>query len=101
MSSITPTGVHSRLPTPNTSRRRGRPTRRLAATRTPLNTSRAHKSTHQPAWLAADLGVPLLVSHRRLVGRRSLPRASGPWACDSGGFTELSMYGRWRTTEHA
>lgn len=61
---------------------------------------RFYLGTHQPAWLAADLGVPLLVSHRRLVGRRSLPRASGPWACDSGGFTELSMYGRWRTTEH-
>lgn len=57
--------------------------------------------THQPAWLARDLGVPLLVSHRRLAGRRGLPRAAGPWACDSGGFTELSMHGRWRTTEHA
>jgi hypothetical protein len=62
---------------------------------------RVYLGTHQPAWLAKELGVPLLVSHRRLVGRRSLPRASGPWACDSGGFTELSMHGRWRTTEHA
>jgi len=62
---------------------------------------RFYLGTHQPAWLARDLGVPLLVSHRRLTGRRSLPRASGPWACDSGGFTELSMHGRWRTTEHA
>jgi hypothetical protein len=53
--------------------------------------------THQPAWLARDLGVPLLVSHRRLAGRRTLPRASGPWALDSGGFTELSLHGRWRT----
>lgn len=52
--------------------------------------------THQPAWLARDLGVPLLVSHRRLAGRRSLPRATGPWALDSGGFTELSLHGRWR-----
>ncbi|MBN6034115.1 hypothetical protein [Amycolatopsis sp. 195334CR] len=53
--------------------------------------------THQPAWLARDLGVPLLVSHRRLAGRRTLPRASGEWALDSGGFTELSLHGRWRT----
>ncbi len=53
--------------------------------------------THQPSWLARDLGVPLFVSHRRLAGRRTLPRATGPWALDSGGFTELSMYGRWRT----
>lgn len=52
---------------------------------------------HQPSWLARDLGVPLFVSHRRLAGRRSLPRATGPWALDSGGFTELSMYGCWRT----
>jgi hypothetical protein len=62
---------------------------------------RFYLGTHQPAWLSRDLGVPLLVSHRRLAGRRSLPRATGPWALDSGGFTELSMYGRWRTTEHA
>ncbi|EWC64484.1 Phage protein [Actinokineospora spheciospongiae] len=58
---------------------------------------RFYLGTHQPAWLARDLGVPLLVSHRRLAGRRSLPRASGPWALDSGGFTELSLHGRWRT----
>lgn len=62
---------------------------------------RFYLGTHQPAWLARDLGVPLLVSHRRLAGRRCLPRASGPWACDSGGFTELSLHGRWRTPEHA
>jgi hypothetical protein len=62
---------------------------------------RFYLGTHQPAWLSRDLGVPLLVSHRRLAGRRSLPRASGPWACDSGGYSELSLYGRWRTTEHA
>jgi hypothetical protein len=61
---------------------------------------RFYLGTHQPAWLARDLGVPLMVSHRRLAGRRTLPRATSPWALDSGGFTELSMYGRWRTTEH-
>ncbi|TCO49696.1 DUF7221 family queuine tRNA-ribosyltransferase-like protein [Actinocrispum wychmicini] len=57
--------------------------------------------THQPAWLARDLGVPLLVSHQRLANRRSLPRATGPWACDAGGFTELSLHGRWRTDERS
>ncbi len=62
---------------------------------------RFYLGTHQPAWLARDLGVPLLVSHRRLASRRSLPRATGPWALDSGGYSELSLYGRWRTTEHA
>ncbi|MFJ8812920.1 deazapurine DNA modification protein DpdA family protein [Amycolatopsis thermoflava] len=29
--------------------------------------------------------------------RRTLPRATGGWALDSGGFTELSLHGRWRT----
>jgi hypothetical protein len=62
---------------------------------------RFYLGTHQPAWLARELGVPLLVSHRRLAGRRSLPRATGPWALDSGGFTELSLHGRWRTDAHA
>jgi hypothetical protein len=53
--------------------------------------------THQPAWLTRHLDVPLLVSHRRLAGRRTLPRATTRWACDSGGFMELSLHGRWRT----
>lgn len=61
---------------------------------------RFYLGSHQPAWLARDLGVPLLVSHRRLAGRRTLPRATGPWVLDSGGFTELSMHGRWRFDEH-
>lgn len=62
---------------------------------------RFYLGTHQPAWLSRDLGVPLLVSHRRLAGRRSLPRASEPWALDSGGFTELSLHGQWRFDERA
>jgi hypothetical protein len=28
---------------------------------------------------------------------RDLPRASAPWALDSGGFTEIATYGGWRT----
>jgi hypothetical protein len=52
--------------------------------------------THQPGWLGV-LDVPLFVSHRRLAGRRSLPRARAPWALDSGGFTELTLHGQWRT----
>jgi hypothetical protein len=58
---------------------------------------RFYLGTHQPSWLARDLGVPFLVSHRRLAGRRTLPRARSRWALDSGGFTELSLHGRWRT----
>jgi hypothetical protein len=52
---------------------------------------------HQPGWLGVA-GVRLFVSHRRLAGRRSLPRAIAPWALDSGGFSELSLYGEWRTS---
>jgi hypothetical protein len=57
--------------------------------------------THMAGWLAAD-GLPadlcLFVSHRRLAGRKALPRARTHWALDSGGFSELSLYGEWRTT---
>lgn len=39
--------------------------------------------------------MPLFVSHRRLKRHKSFRRATAPWALDSGGFTELSQYGRW------
>lgn len=58
--------------------------------------------THHPGWIER-VDVPLFVSHRRLLGgenpRKTLPRALGPVAIDSGGFTEISMYGEWRTSE--
>ena len=53
--------------------------------------------THSPNWLALA-GVPLFVSRRRLKDRRTFPRATVPWALDSGGFTELSMFGAWNTS---
>lgn len=52
--------------------------------------------THMPNWLALT-DVPLFVSHRRLMNRRTLPIPLGRWALDSGGFTEISMHGKWRT----
>ncbi|MDQ0845087.1 hypothetical protein QFZ68_004767 [Streptomyces sp. V1I6] len=55
---------------------------------------RFYLGTHHPHWLAR-FDAPMFVSHRRLTGRRTLPAARGPWALDSGGFTELSMHGRW------
>lgn len=51
--------------------------------------------------------MPLFVSHRRLNRRGALerggklPEARTSWALDSGGFTELSLYGEWRTTPAA
>jgi len=53
--------------------------------------------THRPGWLA-HLDVPLMVSHRTLADIKHLPPARHPWVLDSGGFTELSMYGEWLTT---
>jgi hypothetical protein len=53
--------------------------------------------SHRPNWLELA-GVPLFVSHRTLRDRKTLPRAAAPWALDSGGFTELSLHGRWVTT---
>jgi hypothetical protein len=35
------------------------------------------------------------VSRRALDVRTALPRATGAWALDSGGFTELSLHGGW------
>lgn len=58
---------------------------------------RFYLGTHRPAWLGR-VGVPLFVSHRTLRDYRTLPQASGPWSLDSGGFTELSTFGEWRTT---
>jgi hypothetical protein len=48
--------------------------------------------THMPSWL--DVApYPLMVSHRRLAGRKTFPRALHPWVLDSGGFTELNLHG--------
>ena len=58
---------------------------------------RFYLGTHEVSWLART-DVPLFVQHRRLARQRTLPRAMGSWALDSGGFTELSMHGAWRTT---
>lgn len=56
--------------------------------------------THQPHWLGLA-SVSLFVSARRLRLRKSFPRALRSWALDSGGFSELSMYGRWKTSARA
>ena len=47
-----------------------------------------------PGWLRSA-GVPLFISHRRLRNYKTLPVAITRWALDSGGFTEISMNGRW------
>ena len=51
---------------------------------------------HQPHWLW-QAEFPLFVSHRQLARKRSYRPAVCRWALDSGGFTELSIHGRWVT----
>lgn len=58
---------------------------------------RFYLGTANAAWLART-EVPLFVSHRTLRGRKSHHRALGPWALDSGAFSELSAFGEWRMT---
>ena len=53
--------------------------------------------THEPSWLRR-VPVPLFLSRRRLARLKTVPRAIAPWALDSGGFSELSLYGQWQTT---
>lgn len=55
--------------------------------------------THMPGWLRDEqfVGVRLFVSRRRLAKVAKPDRAVTDWALDSGGFTELSMYGQWQT----
>jgi hypothetical protein len=51
---------------------------------------------HRGHW---DLGVPTFVSARTLRRRVSdWPAHNGPEAIDSGGFTEISKHGKWRTS---
>ena len=42
----------------------------------------------------------LFISRRRLERYKTLHPAQTRWALDSGGFTELNMYGQWQTTPH-
>jgi hypothetical protein len=50
-----------------------------------------------PHWLS-KVDIPLFISHRRLKNYKTLPLAQSEWCLDSGGFSELSMFGEWRTT---
>ena len=54
--------------------------------------------TPEPSWLWRAVRLPLFVSHRRLARLRTLRRATTPWALDSGGFSELALYGGWQTS---
>lgn len=55
---------------------------------------RFYLGSHHPGWLSR-LTVPLFISDVRLSGYRTLPKAIGRWALDSGGFSMLSVHGSW------
>lgn len=57
---------------------------------------RFYLGTHEPTWLERS-SVPLFISAVRLRARckHKLPKARVPWALDSGGFSELSLHGKW------
>lgn len=57
---------------------------------------RFYLGTHETSWLGKT-DKPLFISRRRLALRKKNPRALGPWALDSGGFTEIKMFGKWVT----
>jgi hypothetical protein len=59
-----------------------------------------HLGTHQANWLwSGQVDCSLFVSRRRLAVRKKLKASVVPWCLDSGGFTELNLYGEWRTSE--
>lgn len=53
--------------------------------------------TNKNTWLQRAT-VPLFISHRTLRKIQKRKPAKVSWALDSGGFTELSLYGEWRTS---
>jgi hypothetical protein len=51
----------------------------------------------EPIWLSRT-DVPLFLSHSRLKPRKFMPYPVARWALDSGGFKELELHGRWRSS---
>lgn len=49
---------------------------------------------HETSWAASRVGVPVMMSRRRLEKQRPR-RCSVPWVMDSGGFTELAKFDGW------
>lgn len=66
----------------------------------PANALTFYLGAHHADWLARAR-VPLFVSRRTLCRMTKLPRAAGPWALDSGGFSELTMHGGWHLSAPA
>lgn len=62
---------------------------------------RFYLGTDSPGWLwDRPPEHPLFISRRRLERYKTLKPALQEWSLDSGGFTELNLYGEWRLTPH-
>ena len=58
-----------------------------------------YTGTHLPNWLwSGAVDFRLFVSHRRLCRYKTLRPSLVPGALDSGGFSELSLFGEWHTS---
>lgn len=62
----------------------------------PKNPFTFYLGTHVLKFMA-NTTVPLFIS-RRVLSSVKFPTSHTTWALDSGGFTELSMYGKWKTS---
>lgn len=60
----------------------------------PATSLQLYLGCHRPTWTDQS-DVPLFVSMSTIADRRD-PWFRGPWALDSGGFTELQRHGEWR-----
>lgn len=60
---------------------------------------RFYVGTDHPSWLWKNpIPYPVFISHRALCGYKTYKPSLTAWALDSGGFTELNMFGRWETS---
>jgi hypothetical protein len=58
-----------------------------------------YTGTHLPGWAwSGKVDFPLFVSHRRLSRYKRLRPSLVQCAIDSGGYSELSLFGEWRTS---
>jgi hypothetical protein len=69
----------------------------MSAYKPDLSLPTFYLGTHRPNWLwDGSMPFPLMASDRTLREVVNLRPATAPeWSLDSGGFTELSSYGRW------
>ncbi|MET9874457.1 hypothetical protein ABZZ36_07490 [Actinacidiphila glaucinigra] len=58
---------------------------------------RFYLTTHKRHWVRLT-SVPLFLKSEHFTIARTLPEALGPYAVDSGGFSELQRHGRWTRT---